>query len=92
MPTISWFYGIAIRMYFNDHAPPHFHAAYDAEEAKFSIASGQLMEGHFPKTARRLVEEWALLHRDELMQNWNRARPGTREALQRIPGLDADDD
>jgi len=26
MPTISWFYGISIRMYFNDHAPPHFHA------------------------------------------------------------------
>jgi len=26
MPTISWFYGIAIRMFYNDHAPPHFHA------------------------------------------------------------------
>jgi hypothetical protein len=23
MPTISVFYGIVIRMYFNDHAPPH---------------------------------------------------------------------
>jgi hypothetical protein len=89
MPTISWFYGIAIRMFFNDHAPPHFHASHDAEEAKFSIASGQLIEGHLPRTARRLVQEWALLHRDELM---DRARLGIREPLQRIPGLDADDD
>jgi len=28
MPEISRFYGIVIRMYFGDHNPPHFHAAY----------------------------------------------------------------
>jgi hypothetical protein len=28
MPTISWFYGIAIRMYVRDHLPQHFHAIY----------------------------------------------------------------
>lgn len=28
MPVISHFYGIAIKMYFNDHLPPHFHAIY----------------------------------------------------------------
>jgi len=26
MPTISIFYGIIIRMFFEEHAPPHFHA------------------------------------------------------------------
>jgi hypothetical protein len=26
MPTIAWFYGIAIQMHYNDHEPPHFHA------------------------------------------------------------------
>lgn len=25
MPTVAWFYGIAIAMYYNDHNPPHFH-------------------------------------------------------------------
>jgi len=25
MPTISEFFGILILMYYNDHAPPHFH-------------------------------------------------------------------
>ena len=28
MPTISLFYGISIRLFYNDHAPPHFHAVY----------------------------------------------------------------
>ena len=28
MPTIAFFYGIAIRMYIRDHSPPHFHALY----------------------------------------------------------------
>lgn len=40
MPTISWFYGISIRMFFNDHAPPHFHALYGSKEAKFAIETG----------------------------------------------------
>jgi len=26
MPEICRFYGIVIKMYFADHAPPHFHA------------------------------------------------------------------
>ena len=33
MPTLSTFYGIAIRMYFRDHVPPHFHALYGDDEA-----------------------------------------------------------
>jgi len=28
MPTISTFFGVTIRMFFSDHPPPHFHAAY----------------------------------------------------------------
>ena len=26
MPTVCIFYGIIIRMFFDEHAPPHFHA------------------------------------------------------------------
>ena len=92
MPTISWFYGILIRMYFNDHAPPHFHAVHDADEAIVAIETGEILQGQLPRTARRLVHEWTLRHRGTLMENWNRARAGSREPLLRIPGLDADDD
>ena len=28
MPTICVFYGILIKMYWNNHAPPHFHVEY----------------------------------------------------------------
>ena len=55
MPTISIFYGIAIRMYFQDHAPPHFHATYAEHEAQIDIATGQIIKGSLPKVARRLV-------------------------------------
>ena len=32
MPEISRFYGIVIKMFFNDHGPPHFHAIYGEHE------------------------------------------------------------
>lgn len=28
MPELSRFFGIVIRMYIQDHVPPHFHAEY----------------------------------------------------------------
>jgi hypothetical protein len=39
MPTISSFYGILIRMFFNDHAPPHFHVQYAKYKATVDIES-----------------------------------------------------
>jgi hypothetical protein len=35
MPTISWFYGIAVRMYFLDHPPPHFQAVYGEQRSQY---------------------------------------------------------
>jgi hypothetical protein len=32
MPEISRFYGIIVRMFTDDHAPPHFHAFYNEFE------------------------------------------------------------
>jgi len=36
MPTISEFFGILIRMYWDDHPPPHFHALYAEHEAQYT--------------------------------------------------------
>ena len=88
MPTIAWFYGIAIRMYVRDHPPPHFHAIYGEYEAFIAIETGEVIEGRLPKTAGRLVKEWTLARRDQLRENWRRARTG--EQPERIAGLDAD--
>jgi Domain of unknown function (DUF4160) len=90
MPTISWFYGIAIRMFFNDHAPPHFHAYHGRHEAQISIESGKVLRGHLPPTQRRLVSDWTAKYHDALMANW--LRLGADQAPERIPGLDADND
>jgi hypothetical protein len=88
MPTIAWFYGIAIRMYYRDHPPPHFEAVYGEHEANVAITTGEVFEGHLPQTAARLVRQWALVHQDELRSNWERAR--AKLPLERIAGLDAD--
>lgn len=88
MPTIAYFYGIAIRMFFDDHNPPHFHAYYQGRVALFRISDGEVIRGKIALTAARLVKEWALLHRVELERNWiSGQNDGTFE---RIAGLDAD--
>lgn len=62
LPTISMFFGILIRMYFNDHAPPHFHAHYNEHEAVIAIESLAVLEGALPRRALGLVLDWAELH------------------------------
>jgi hypothetical protein len=49
MPTISTFYGILIRMFYNDHPPPHFHARYGEFEATVDIGTLAMLEGHLPQ-------------------------------------------
>ncbi len=74
MPEISRFFGIVIKMFYNDHAPPHFHAEYGEEEALFDIHTLDILQGQLSKRAKMLVVEWALEHREELISNWNKAR------------------
>jgi hypothetical protein len=70
MPIISSFYGILIQMFWNDHPPPHFHVRYANYRARVSIEELKIISGDLPRTAERLVLEWAQLHRAELMENW----------------------
>lgn len=57
-------------MYWNDHAPPHFHARYGGHEVKVFILDGSI-EGSFPRRALKHILEWNDLHRDELLVNWS---------------------
>lgn len=85
MPRISAFYGIVITMYWRDHAPAHFHASYAGYAAAIEIEGTELIEGWLPPRAVRFVSEWAAIHRDELQENWRRAR--NREPLVPIDPL-----
>lgn len=71
MPTISMFYGIIIQMFWSDHAPPHFHALYAEFEVLINIQTLEVITGRLPNRALRLVLEWADLHREELLKDWD---------------------
>jgi hypothetical protein len=86
MPEISRFFGIVIRMFFNDHEPAHFHASYGGDEALIEIATLEIYRGRLPRRALALVLEWAVLHREELHADWERARSG--EVLEPVEPLE----
>jgi hypothetical protein len=71
VPTISTFYGIIIRMFFDEHAPPHFHAQYAEFKAAIAIRTLEVLDGRLPRRALELVLDWAELHQAELMQDWD---------------------
>ena len=85
MPQISQFFGIIIRMFYDEHNPPHFHAQYGEYNCCIDIQSLSVIEGNFPARALGLVVEWAILHKDELMTNWHRVK--RQELLQKIEPL-----
>lgn len=74
MPVISRFFGIVIALYWNDHAPPHFHAKYSGDEAVIDIENGNVLKGFLSKRALALVEEWRRAHKNELIEDWELAR------------------
>jgi hypothetical protein len=86
MPEISRFFGIVIRMYFDDHAPPHFHAIYGGMEAVFRIRPLGLLAGALPPRALALVTEWAKLQEAELEEDWRRLQ--SSEPPLKIPPLE----
>ena len=70
MPELARFYGIIIAMYYNDHAPPHFHAKYGEFEAVFSIETGNRIKGEIPSKQERLIQAWVEIHRVDLEENF----------------------
>lgn len=86
MPEISRFFGIVIAMYYNDHAPPHFHVRYGEQKALIAIETLSVLEGKLSGRTLALVVEWAALHREELLENWRLAR--TEAPLRRIEPLE----
>jgi len=74
MPEISRFYGIVIKMYYNDHAPPHFHDEYGGAEMLVGIDAMAVIAGRLPPRATGLVMEWAAQRQSELQYAWNEAR------------------
>ncbi len=85
MPEISRFFGIVIKMFFDDHNPPHFHAEYSGDIALIDIRNLSVFSGHLPPRVRGFVIEWATIHQEELFNDWDRAQ--TQQDLLKIAPL-----
>jgi hypothetical protein len=72
MPKICEFFGILITMYFDDHQPPHFHAIYGEYEALINIEDLKIIKGKLPPRIYGFVAEWAIQHKSELENNWQK--------------------
>jgi hypothetical protein len=85
MPEICRFYGIIIKMFIDDHVPPHFHVEYGNYKALINIRTGEIINGEFPVKQLKLVQAWVILHEEELINNfeglraeikhWNKIKP-----------------
>jgi Domain of unknown function (DUF4160) len=89
MPTIAYFLGIAVAMYYRDHNPPHIHVIYQGYEALIAVEDARVLRGKLPATVMLIIRRWVTLRPEALLANWQRARK--HEPLERIAGPDDDD-
>lgn len=85
VPEICRFYGIVIKMFWQDHQPPHFHAEYQGDEAVIGVETLAVIGGRLPGRALGLTVEWASARKEELILQWEKAR--NLEPLDRIEPL-----
>lgn len=86
MPELCRFFGIVIRMFFDEHNPPHIHVEYQANKAVLDFY-GNILKGDLKsRTALRLVREWIDLRSDDLNTNWQLAQAGRQ--VNKIAPLD----
>jgi len=76
MPIICVFFGIVIRMFYDDHNPPHIHVEYQGKKALLDFR-GNILKGDLEsRTALKLVREWIDLRYPELHEAWELAKQG----------------
>lgn len=73
MPVIARFYGMVIKMYFqqSEHNPPHVHTVYGEYVGVIDVQTAEMIEGDLPAKALAMVQEWTRLHSAELLAMWN---------------------
>jgi len=86
VPEISRFLGIIITMYYIDHPPAHFHVRYNQQKALIDIENLSVLNGKLTPRVLGLVIEWAALHQEELLANWQKAKE--QQPLEKIDPLE----
>lgn len=76
MPELSRFFGIVVRMYYDNHNPLNAHVQYQDDRALLDF-QGNVLRGELKsRTALPLAREWIDLHVSELEQDWELVRAG----------------
>lgn len=79
MPELSRFYGVIIKIQYEDHCPPHVHVWYGGRErARMRISDTSLMSGSLPRVHLAAVILWMDLHKTELSRAWEATLKGHR--------------
>ena len=79
MPIISFFDGVKILLFSNDHLPPHFHVYYAEYKALIGINSLQIIRGNLPTKQLNRVVEWAELNQENLLETFYQLNPSLRK-------------
>jgi hypothetical protein len=80
VPRLASFDGVVVKPHFGDHPPPHFHAYVGRvgrpglRSSRFSIETGEPLDGQLPSAKVAAVRSWRAQHREELLVDWERAR------------------
>ena len=80
MPRIASIDGMVVKIYFNDHPPPHIHVYAGrlrhpgVQAARLSIDTGDVIAGKIPPAKLATAKRWCKEHRETLLVDWQRAR------------------
>ena len=61
-----------IRLFADDHNPPHFHVVAPDGQAMVAIADLHVLRGRIRKSDLETALEWAREHQQELRDEWHR--------------------
>jgi hypothetical protein len=80
VPRIASFDGLVVKLYFNDHPPPHVHmyagrvGRPGVQMARISIDTGDVIDGQLAPAKVATVRNLCERHRGALRSDWQRAQ------------------
>ena len=72
LTTLVQIGNLKIRVFANDHNPPHFHIGTPDHAAAVSISSLEIIAGTMPNTDLKVALRWARENQEALESEWNR--------------------
>lgn len=72
MPTLATLGAVLIRMFADDHNPPHFQIVTPDHEALIRLSDLSVMAGAIDRRSLAVALDWATRNRETLEHEWSR--------------------